>query len=798
MSLSVKSKNRYFPGSFFVGVLLLIFVAIGFFLWNNAPRRLETKYIQATEKCKFEDEHFRTACYKNMVKIFLSENPKAKRDFYKIFLPHIIKKSDLDSDASIYMTPLSSNCHVFMHVVGEVQAEIHFASNPENPEDLLEILSTECRLGDRVGAIMRLAKLKDFDSDYIDRLHQACLLGIKNAGEADMQQCAHALGHVYFDKYVFDTSPLHDGDYSIELGEIKEEDIERAFLECSKLSPLEKSGCFNAVAHSFYHLGHFFYHAEIAIDNDFSFLFEGCQGLKQFRETCLEALVYRIGLNEVGPYFLTQNHKRGNHICQEISESIGAKYASFCYLGIGTFLAQIIREYDNEELKTKCEFVEESHRSDCYTGLEEWTKYLKTRKIDYISNAKSPVIGKRDISGLLVAGNFIEPDGQEKPALIYIKKDSYNGFSLQNIDLEKFNFGFVGIHEARPITVHGKYKIILGTHTSENDDAKQTVFVILNNGTSGFDNLEIEFQEHVGDNRIRAVFVGDIDNDGEPEIVIGTRPYGILKYYKFIDKKWMGFDIDFLNETIHDILIADINGNGIKEVLATVSPLVEDGKPIGGDFTGRIISYELNLVKNTWQKEIVWTYNKSFSESLIGNPGLFKHPRYLFAADIDGNGSKELVANILGSQSIELLRWRGSTYSRELVEDKLAIHASAITTGDIDNDGDDEVFALTFPDYTLLMYDYRNGKWEREILAENLVTIEIEAVETPVVKYLYVMEEPRNAYGRILYAVQEQGADSAIEFYYLERDNDTWRKKYIGTPDRPLSVIWGIFSATFP
>ena len=779
---TTRNKIKHVKGEFFVLAILLIFLTSIIAIWGIDPlRQLEAKYIEATKKCQFADEHYRLACYKDIIKTFLSEHPRAKGDFYKTFLPHIIRKPDLEGDARRYMTSLSSNCHVFMHAVGEVQADIHFAQNPENPEELLEILSTECRLGDRVGAITRLAKLKNFDSDYIDRLHGACLKGIKNAGEADMQQCAHALGHVYFDKYVFDTSPLHDGDFSIQLGEIKSESIQKAVTACSELSPLEQSGCFNAVAHSFYHVGHFFYHKEIEVDRDFSFFFNGCQGLKEFRDVCFKALIYRIGLNQAGPYFLTENYQEGNRICQRILESIGSEFADFCYTGVGTFLGQIIHEYGKEELKTKCELIEANHKKECYKGLEQWTKYLKTRKIEYSS------LG----SGLLVAGGFSD---NSSPVLIYI--DPSNDFAFTEIDLDRFGFDFTGIYEARPITVNGEYKIALGTYSLQREQAE---FVVLNNGNFGFDNLQVEFTEQVDDARMRAVFVEDIDNDGEQEIVIGTRPHGILKYYKLVDNRWAGFDIDFLNETIHDILVADTNGNGGNEILATVSPLAQDdGSPPKGAFTGRILRYELSPEGNTWQKETVWSYNKTFTldESLIHTRGTFEHPRYLFAADIDGDGSKEIVANILGSQNIELFRWNASGYSREIVEDKLDIHDSAFTIGDIDSDGKDEIFAVTLPDHILLQYDYSNGAWERKVLTDDLSIHKSERISS-----LYIIKSTRDSYGKILYTLESQNAiegkdpQSTLPIYYLERDNDVWNKKYIGATDRPIQVL-GIFPAT--
>lgn len=418
--------------------------------------------------------------------------------------------------------------------------------------------------------------------------------------------------------------------------------------------------------------------------------------------------------------------------------------------------------------------------------FEEWTKYFSTGDVGYSSFEKSPITRRINDFGVLASGKFTKVDGSDAPALIYI--DPTDNFSFTDIDLAGFNLNFTDIHEARPIVVNDEYKIVLGT-SNAGDGGASIAFVILNSGERGFDNLEVEFTEQIEDARIRAVFVGDIDNDGEEEIVIGTRPKGILKYYKYIDNKWIGFDIDFLNETIHDILIMDMNRNGRNEIIATASPITTDGSPSEGNHTGRIISYELNQGSNTWKKETLWEYNKTFTNSLIGERGLFEHPRYMFATDIDGDGLKEMIVNVLGSQNIELFRWNGSSYSREIIEDKLDIHDSAITTGDIDNDGRDELLALTLPDHMLLLYNYSNKSWEREVLADDLLQ---DKDDMRRIISLYIFKAPSDSYGKILYAVDSQNTNSDLSFYYLEHVDGYWAKKYIGTIER-LSHIWGIF-----
>ena len=206
-------------------------------------------------------------------------------------------------------------------------------------------------------------------------------------------------------------------------------------------------------------------------------------------------------------------------------------------------------------------------------------------------------------AGVLFAGTYHYnlSDNLTQPSLIHLGLD--NGFSIRNIDLKKFNLDFHGLHEVRPITANGKNKIVLGTYKHLDDVSK---LIILDNSNLGFDNLQVEFEEEVDDKRIRAVYVEDIDHDGEKEIVIGTRPNGILKYYKFINNRWHGFQIDFVKAFIHDIIVEDTDGNGLKEIIATISKSNKYNRSLTRNFTGRIVRYEFNPYKDAWKKGIIW------------------------------------------------------------------------------------------------------------------------------------------------------------------------------------------------
>ena len=395
------------------------------------------------------------------------------------------------------------------------------------------------------------------------------------------------------------------------------------------------------------------------------------------------------------------------------------------------------------------------------------------------------------LPGSIYPGHLLNNSNYSKPALIHINPN--NHFSIKTIDLKKFDFDFDGIHEARPIIINNEYKLALGSYHSDDSINKSAKLIILNNGNFGFDNLEMEFEEEVDDRRIRALYVEDIDHDGEKEIVIGTRPHGILKYYKLINNQWQSFQIDFLNKTIHDILIEDTDGNGLKEIIVTISPnrqyqfrLFNETNDI---FSDSIHSYEFNPKENGWKKEIIWRYNNRTMSNSSLNKFVFVHARYLFVSDVDDDGIKEIIVNVLGTGNIELFRYNGTKYSREIIEDKINMHKSAIAIGDIDSDGKDEIIASAFDQDKLLMYKYQDGIWEREILMDDLIVD-----ENRTINYLFIINSTDNSYAKILYAVKAPTGESNDHYlYYLEKTN-VWNKRHIGTISS-LMQIWGIFPA---
>ena len=100
----------------------------------------------------------------------------------------------------------------------------------------------------------------------------------------------------------------------------------------------------------------------------------------------------------------------------------------------------------------------------------------------------------------------------------------------------------------------------------------------------------------VPDVSLRSLAVGDADNDGRPDIVLGPRRAG-LRILRLRDGAWRQSVIDRRTAGINlPVLIADLDGDGRNEVLAA------------SDFTGQILRYD--WTGSGWKRSVFATIPK--------------------------------------------------------------------------------------------------------------------------------------------------------------------------------------------
>lgn len=430
-------------------------------------------------------------------------------------------------------------------------------------------------------------------------------------------------------------------------------------------------------------------------------------------------------------------------------------------------------------------------------------------KYDLPGKNLSPDLANESL--LLVGESFLEASG-ESSLMLFIDP---NDWSIDIVDLNTFpNFHAAGILDARPFLLNGEQKWAVAT-------SGPGKMLILGRSGHSWPDLKIEFEEESPDTYVRAIFVGDITGDGKEEIVTGTRPSGILRYYTFVNGQWSGRTIDKLGidergSAIHDLLIADLNKNGLNEILLTTHiPIYqltgkEDELPKSKP---KIIRYEFNQKQNTWSKEVLWEFTttklfgpgqlQKFAQKLGGPPKTgsldvyYQHGRYLFFDDFAGDDAKEIVSNLRGGkQKLLVLNQQktGSWQTMGIIENELSLNRQTIATGDIDNNGKSEILSTTVTDDALLLYAYKQGAWKRTIIAKDLTG---GANEGESVQAIIILNSSTKKYKKILYVVSGLHANTT-RFFLLSYtpSKDVWEKELVAELDIGIHA-WHI-SPTFP
>jgi hypothetical protein len=251
--------------------------------------------------------------------------------------------------------------------------------------------------------------------------------------------------------------------------------------------------------------------------------------------------------------------------------------------------------------------------------------------------------------------------------------------------------------------------------------------------------------------RMRDAEVGDIYGDGKLSIVVGTHDQGVVAVLRPDGSgKFSVEELDRTPETIvHEIELGDLNGDGVLEIYATpTAPNKVDGTPQPGS----VVRYvppgqgpvEVADLGSRHAKEILvadvdgdgrhelYVSVEAVSGGMVEirrydadtDPAAEnvvvrlddKLCRFLTAGDVDGNGTKEMVA-ATHKRGLFLLR-PGSPWKIDLIASDSSGFEHASILADLDSDGRDELYVASDDQAEVRRYDWTAEGWKREVLVK--------------------------------------------------------------------------------
>jgi hypothetical protein len=186
-------------------------------------------------------------------------------------------------------------------------------------------------------------------------------------------------------------------------------------------------------------------------------------------------------------------------------------------------------------------------------------------------------------------------------------------------------------------------------------------------------------------NRFRDVEAGDLDGDGQPELVVATHDTGVVAVLRFGDGAWTSEALDRSAATfVHEVELGDLDGDGRLEIYATPTA---PNRLDRGVQPGRIVEYSPTAAG--WTAVPVEVFDD-------------RHAKEIMVADVDGDGRPELLAAVetaapAGDSGLEVSIVRfdrtAAGWSSSRVADVPARGCRSLVAGDVDGDGRSEVVA---------------------------------------------------------------------------------------------------------
>ena len=230
----------------------------------------------------------------------------------------------------------------------------------------------------------------------------------------------------------------------------------------------------------------------------------------------------------------------------------------------------------------------------------------------------------------------------------------------------------------------GKNEIVVGTSTNVLHEVKAFEWT----GTTWM-------HDNIADtDEVRAVAIGDADNDGENEVVVGfASSPNEVRTYKKSGGSWVQENVVNLMSGILALDVGDVDNDGKNEIVVSIE--------MGFNM---LRAYE--KVGNSWVEDIIWPVPRRVLSLAIG--------------DADNDGRNEVAVGMVTGSPPNMRAYENVTgvWTEDNIAD-VPQSVFAIAIGDADNDGRNEVVIGTtfFAGSELRAYEFQWGSWNEDIIA---------------------------------------------------------------------------------
>lgn len=219
----------------------------------------------------------------------------------------------------------------------------------------------------------------------------------------------------------------------------------------------------------------------------------------------------------------------------------------------------------------------------------------------------------------------------------------------------------------------------------------------------------------------RDLEIGDVYNKGENAVVLGTHGEGMVMVYRW-DKNKRGWEKEIVMSNIvremdgndsrrmtdqplpyqtavHTVEIADINGDGKNEIIASHGTAnTYKGEP------------------ESWVGVYCYT-NGKWEREIAGHINGRQHRRLKIGKNVYGDGKNVIISGtwpncILKTYELKEGKWEERIVDEQLNQD----NNKGIVATDVDNDGQDEIIVTTDPDGLVILYDFVGNDFTKTMI----------------------------------------------------------------------------------